>query len=292
MAKDYASVALGLFDGVHIGHRAVLSAALEQNKNELVPSVFTFEPESVSYKKSGSAGYIYGKEEKKCLLSEMGFDNIFFPPFEEVCGMSGEEFAKEILHKKMNAAFVSCGRDFRFGYKASCGVDELRKFGKNYGFEVNVADDVVCGGEKVSSSIIRTLISDGDIEKANRLLGKPYLINREVVHGASLGHTIGFPTINQLFSEGQLVAKFGVYASMTQIDGEWKRSMTNVGMKPTVNYSGTPLAETFITDFSGNLYGKTLKVILTAFIRPEMKFSSIDELKSQISDDIAAVKSM
>ena len=148
------------------------------------------------------------------------------------------------------------------------------------------------GSEKVSSSIIRRLISEGDIKKADRFLAQPYMILREVVHGAALGHTIGFPTINQLFSKGQLVPKFGVYASMTKTDDGWKRSMTNIGIKPTVNYSGTPLAETFITDFSGDVYGRVLQVVLTDFIRPEMKFPSVDALKKQISADITAIKSM
>lgn len=292
MAKALTAVALGLFDGVHLGHRAVLDAVCAQRANGLTPSVFTFEPESVLRKSSGSAGFIYGMAEKSEILRGCGIENICVPHFDDVCGLSGEEFVKNILRSEMNAAFVSCGRDFRFGFKASCGVDELRKFGKIYGFEVDTVDDVMRGGEKVSSSIIRRLISEGDIKKADRFLAQPYMILREVVHGAALGHTIGFPTINQLFSKGQLVPKFGVYASMTKTDGGWKRSMTNIGIKPTVNYSGTPLAETFITDFSGDVYGRALQVVLTDFIRPEMKFPSVDALKKQISADITAIKSM
>ena len=145
MAKALTAVALGLFDGVHLGHRAVLDAVCAQRANGLTPSVFTFEPESVLRKSGGSAGFIYGMAEKSEILRGCGIENICVPHFDDVCGLSGEEFVKNILRSEMNAAFVSCGRDFRFGFKASCGVDELRKFGNIYVFYVDTIDDVMSG---------------------------------------------------------------------------------------------------------------------------------------------------
>ena len=152
------------------------------------------------------------------------------------------------------------------------------------------ANDVVYEGETVSSTAIRNMLLNGDIVKAWQFLGYPYTISSTVIHGAELGRAIGFPTINQIFSKGQLVPKFGVYASQVLIDGYYYRAMTNIGMKPTVNYGGMPLAETHIIDFSGDLYGKYVRLNLMEFIRPEQKFGSLDELKRQITEDMEDIK--
>ena len=278
------AAALGLFDGVHLGHRAVLGAAAEQEKNGLVPCAFTFPPESAANK--GAVGYIYSEYEKNFILEhDCGIKRVFSPRFADICGMDGETFAQEILCGEMNAAFVCCGNDFRFGRGASCGVDDLRRFGKKYGFEVRTVDDVFCGEERVSSTLIRSLLTDGSLGRANELLGKPYTIIKEVSRGAQLGRTIGFPTANQIFGEGQLVPRFGAYASKTYACGKWYPSITDIGVKPTVSYGGAPLAETYIYGFSGDLYGSPLQVMLCQFIRPEMKFGSVEELKAQISAD-------
>lgn len=285
MEKMKTAAALGIFDGVHLGHRAVLEAACEQKKKGLMPCVFTFLPENVANK--GAAGYIYGEAEKNFIMSEAyGIDRIFLPAFEDICGMDGGSFVREILCGEMNAAFVCCGRDFRFGRNAGWGAPELCGFGKEYGFEVKVVDDVCCGGEKVSSTRIRQLLEQGRLKMAKELLDGDYMIIKNVSKGAQLGRTIGFPTANQLFERGQLVPRFGVYASRTLAGGKWYPSMTDIGVKPTVRYEGAPLAETYIHGFSGDLYGKPLQVALVDFIRPEMKFGSVDELKEQINRDM------
>lgn len=283
MEKIKTAAALGLFDGVHLGHRAVLAAAAEQEKNGLVPCAFTFPPESAA--KKGAAGYIYSEYEKNFMLHDCGIKRVFSPSFADICGMDGETFAQEILCGEMNAAFVCCGNDFRFGRNAACGVDELRRFGEKFGFTVRTVDDVFCGNDRVSSTLIRELLKEGSLERANELLGKTYTMVRNVSRGAQLGRTIGFPTANQIFDEGQLVPKFGVYASKTYADGKWYPSITDIGVKPTVNYGGAPLAETYIHGFSGDLYGSPLQVMLCHFIRPEMKFGSVDELKTRIKAD-------
>lgn len=291
MNTGKSAVALGLFDGVHLGHRAVLNLALEQEKNGLIPYVFTFNPTMVLRKSKGEYGYIYNHLSKYNMLFNLGFrSHIRSVSFEEICRLSGEEFVKNILIDKMNAGIVCCGNNFRFGNFASCGVNELCELGKKYGFEVRIADDVVYKGETVSSTVIRNLLLNGDTVRACRFLGEPYNINSEVVHGKALGRTIGFPTVNQIFEKGQLVPKFGVYASDTFINGYRYRAMTNIGMKPTVNYDGVPLAETHIINFSGDLYGKNIRLNLLEFIRPEQKFSFLDELKRQIAEDMKSIQ--
>lgn len=284
MAKTRTSVALGLFDGVHLGHRAVLKTAAAQKMNGLTPCAFTFPPESTAGK---NAEYIYSDKEKQMLLtSSCDIAKIFSPQFSEICMMDGDTFARSILRKELNAAYVACGKDFRFGKDAAWGIDELAGFGRKYGFTVQAVDDVCCGNERVSSTAVRKLLQKGELRRANLFLGEPYMIMKEISSGAQLGRTIGFPTANQLFSKGQLVPAYGVYASRTLYEGKWYPSMTNIGIKPTVSYGGAPLAETYISGFSGDLYGKTVQVVLLDFIRPEKRFSNLDELKQQIRRDV------
>ena len=284
MAKTRTSVALGLFDGVHLGHRAVLKTAAAQKMNGLTPCAFTFPPESTAGK---NAEYIYsGKEKQMLLTSSCDIAKIFSPQFSEICMMDGDTFARSILRKELNAAYVACGKDFRFGKDAAWGIDELAGFGRKYGFTVQAVDDVCCGNERVSSTAVRKLLQKGELRRANLFLGEPYMIMKEISSGAQLGRTIGFPTANQLFSKGQLLPAYGVYASRTLYEGKWYPSMTNIGIKPTVSYGGAPLAETYISGFSGDLYGKTVQVVLLDFIRPEKRFSDLDELKQQIRRDV------
>ena len=284
MAKTRTSVALGLFDGVHLGHRAVLKTAAAQKMNGLTPCAFTFPPESTAGK---NAEYIYSDKEKQMLLtSSCDIAKIFSPQFSEICMMDGDTFARNILRKELNAAYVACGKDFRFGKDAAWGIDELAGFGRKYGFTVQAVDDVCCGNERVSSTAVRKLLQKGELRRANLFLGEPYMIMKEISSGAQLGRTIGFPTANQLFSKGQLVPAYGVYASRTLYEGKWYPSMTNIGIKPTVSYGGAPLAETYISGFSGDLYGKTVQVVLLDFIRPEKRFSDLDEPKQQIRRDV------
>lgn len=290
MDKKYSAVALGIFDGVHLGHRAVINAALSQRSNGLTGSVFTFEPECVLRKPGGSAGYIYTSAEKDMLLKEnIGIENVYSPAFDELCGLSGEEFASEILKKRMDAAYVCCGADFRFGKNASCGAEELEKFGRRFGFETEIVKKVESDGAPVSSSRIRELLLSGGVDKANKLLGWNYFMYSAVADGNHIGRTIDFPTINQNFADGQLVPAYGVYSSFTNIGGKIMQSITNIGVKPTIEGERRPLAETHIIGFSGDLYGQILNVSISRFIRPEMKFSSVDELKEQIKCDIDAV---
>lgn len=283
------AVALGIFDGVHLGHQAVLKLAAEQAKNGLEPYAVTFSPSTVLLKKCGSR-FIFGEPEKIRLMKKYGVNNIRSFEFNDIRGMDGEKFAEEILADELNSSFVCCGNDFRFGKNAACGVEELRKFGEKFGFSVCAADDVSFDGEAVSSTKIRRALLDGNVSSAGSLLGRPYSISGQVVHGAHLGGTIGFPTVNQLFEKGQLVPKYGVYASEVTIEGKRYGAMTDIGVKPTVGYDGSPLAETHIFDFGGDLYGAEVITDILEFIRPEMKFASVEELVKQLVSDEETVR--
>ena len=283
---DRTAAALGLFDGVHLGHRAVLQKAAYQRQNGLIPAAFTFQPGLASFK--GAGGYLYPESLKEQILrEECGIREILAPAFAQIAALSGEDFVRDILCERLHTAFVVCGEDFRFGKNAAWDASDLRRFGTQYGFDTEIVGAVCSEGEPVSSSRIRSLLENGDIAAANTLLGVPYRILGEIVHGAHLGHTIGFATINQSFAEGQLVPCFGVYASETRTPGGWMQSIANIGIKPTVGYTGLPLAETHILGYSGDLYGQALEVILTDFLRGEQKFDSLETLQLQLRSDIA-----
>ena len=265
----------------------MIDAALAQRENGLTATVFTFEPECVLRKSGGSSGYIYTRTEKEILLREqIGVGDIVSPPFEQLCSLSGEKFTRGVLSGQLNAAYVCCGDDFRFGRNAACGARELTDYGRRYGFAVEVVSPVEYGGSAVSSSRIRELLQSGDITAANELLGSAYFINATVTDGNHIGRTIDFPTINQEFAEGQLVPRYGVYSTHANVGGRVLPSVTNVGVKPTVGGVDRPLAETHIIGYSGDLYGKNVDVCFSGFIRPERKFGSLDELKAQIAADI------
>ena len=281
------AIALGMFDGVHLGHQAVLETVEKLYRNQgRIPGVFTFRPEhSTKYK--STAGYIYSSDVKTDLLKKFGMQFLYLESFDKVRHMDGKTFAKKILQEKFYAKDVCCGKNFHFGENAACNVQDLEQFGKWFGFRVHVIETIQQNGQIVSSTEIRKLLLNGKIEEANGLLGEPYQIIQKVEYGAQLGRTIGFPTINQKFSEGQLVPKFGVYASEAELaDGRKFPALTNIGLKPTVEYTGLPLAETHLKNFSENLYGKFVRIRLFRFIREEKKFSSVEELQKQMTKDL------
>lgn len=281
-----SAVALGLFDGVHLGHRAVISLPVKMAEKGFVPSVFTFRSGSLRQKQCRRIDYIYSDSQKNKLLSELGIVQIFSEDFNNIKSLSGEEFVKNILINKLNAGFVSCGRDFRFGKNASCNAADLAGFGEKFGFQVEIADDISFNGENVSSNRIRELLKKGCVPEANTLLGEEYRIDGKVVHGRQLGRTLDFPTVNQLYDDAQLIPRKGVYRSAAFIGGKKFDSITNIGVKPTVDKDISPLAETHILGFDSDVYGENITVKLLGFVRDERKFDSIEELRNQIACDI------
>lgn len=281
--SEKTAAALGYFDGLHLGHVFVISCAL--NKLDLAPAVFTFNCDT-TLPKFQSPEDIISFENKCGLLDKMGVKYLYAPDFAEVCGLSDEEFVREILVKKLNAAFACCGRNFRFG-KNGCGTPKrLAELGEKYGISVKIAEDVCLDGELISSTHIRELIRNGEIEKANRLLGYELTFNLPVIHGNELGRTINFPTINQIIPETNIIPRFGAYKSYVQVNGRNYRGITNIGVRPTVEDTKKVVTETHIIGFDGDLYGENVAVSLVKFLREERKFADLNELKKQLTEDL------
>ena len=285
MDKNRYAVAIGVFDGVHRGHMAVIDSAAALESEGLVPAAFTFS--MADSPKRG--GMLISDELKREYLLKAGIKRIESPKFADFAEMDGESFVRETLIGRMNAAAVCCGGDFRFGCGRACGIGELREICARFGVRVYVAPEVTDGGEPVSSSRIRAAIAEGDIEAANRMLGREYEFELEVRHGRRLAGRLGFPTINQIWPESFVLPRFGVYASRAFLGEKSYTAVTNIGVKPTVVEDGGEgvLAETYIEGFSGDLYGSRVRVALLGFMRPERRFGSIDELKAQIKQDAA-----
>jgi riboflavin kinase/FMN adenylyltransferase len=272
------SVALGMFDGVHIGHSRVINSALAQ-KN-LSPAVFTFRV----LKKPG--GSILPYQMKFALLKTKGISTIYSSDFDSVRDMTPEQFVQEILIEKMSCGHVSCGWDFRFSRGAKADSHDLKRICEAHGIGVDIVKQVEMDGLPISSTRIREAIKAGDISLANRMLGYDLTYELEVVEGAKLGRTLGFPTINQIIPESCVLPKFGVYKSRVIVDIISYIAVTNIGTKPTVNDGNTPIVETYIPGFNMEIYGQTVKVSLQDFIRNEKKFNGLDELKNQIKLDV------
>lgn len=291
MLQPASAVALGLFDGVHIGHRAVLAAAVACQADGLTPAAFTMQTTSVRIKRGEPLRYLYPDDTKQQLLTAAGIQTVVSPPFPEIAAMDGETFCRVYLHNQMHAKKLFCGRDFRFGNRAAWGVADLAAFGETFGFTVELIDAVEQDGAVISSSRIRQLLLDGKIQQANRLLGAPYQISGIIQHGAALGRTIQFPTINLSLAPEQLVPLYGVYRAKVYLkDGSVWNGVTNIGTKPTVSNACIPVAETHLLGFQGDLYGQFCRIELLDFLRKEQKFSGLDELKAAIADNIRTVQ--
>lgn len=286
------AVALGIFDGVHLGHRAVFERAKSFEDMGMETAVFTFDTGSITVKHGESYRYIAPDDIKTQMINNAGIKHIYRADFSEMRSLSAEDFVLNVLKEKMNAGAVICGRDFRFGKDAACGTDELIRFGKKYGFEVSIVEPVIIDGEIVSSSAVKNFLINGDIKKANIFLGYDYSIDQTVVHGNHIGRTIDFSTINQHFLPQQIIPGYGVYASFSVIDGKKYLSVTNIGVKPTVTSENVPLAETHIINYKGDLYKRRIQVSLFEYIRSEHHFQSLYELKKQIKKDTEAVKAL
>ncbi len=278
------AVALGNFDGLHKGHIAVVNKAVTQKSNGLEPCILTFEAHPQKTLRGSAPKRIMTRSLCEKLTEKLGCKTVRIP-FEEVRNMTPEEFFNEILIKKLNAGFVSCGFNYHFGKMGKGTAETLRKLSENAKIGFECAEEVLYKGEAISSTKIRQLIENGDIEEANKMLGRHFSYDFEVVHGDKIGKKLlGIPTINQLFPDLHIVPRCGVYASATEVDGKIYPSMTNIGKRPTVN--GDQLrSETCIIGFSGDLYGRYPEVKLIKLIREEKKFPSLEALSEQLKKD-------
>ncbi len=270
------AVALGTFDGLHKGHLSVLDIKAYKK----IALVFEIPPKCV---KSGNYELLLTPQDKVNRLEKMGFKvkSLKFSDFEH---LSAEDFLKYIK-KEFNPALISCGFNYRFGFGGKGEAGLLKSFCKENNIDLKIADPVLELGETVSSSKIRNYLKKGEIEKANRLLSEDFSFTAEVIHGDSRGKTLGFPTINQRYPENLVAPLFGVYETQVEIENKIYKAITNIGNRPTFPVDFI-ISETFIKDFNGNLYDKSLKIFFKKFLREEMKFSNAEDLKIQILKDI------
>ncbi|NMP37590.1 MAG: riboflavin biosynthesis protein RibF [Clostridiales bacterium] len=278
-----SSVALGNFDGLHAGHLKVIKSAAEGAKDGLRPVVLLFDRHPLELVSGNAPARLLTVQTENDILARMGVTPVI-APFGELMSMSGEEFFSRVLVDTLHAERLSCGENYRFGANASGNVQTLRALCERFCVELNVIELENYAGEPVSSTRIRKALSDGDIKSANSMLSEPFSYDFTVVSGDRRGRLLGAPTINQHFPEGFIVPRFGVYASRAFVNGKWHASVTNIGIRPTIGH-GDYRSETCIMDFSGNLYGKNIRVALLEFLRPEMKFASLDELSARIKQD-------
>ena len=279
------AVALGYFDGIHLGHKEVLEKALSQaEEKNLVPVVMLFDIHPRRLISGKIPPMLTSEEQKREILTQMGFTVVDFN-FREAMNYSPDEFIEKIIIDKLNAKAVSCGFDYHYGKGGKGNSDTMRDALSERGIAFFSAQPVVSDGDIVSSSEIRRLISQGKIERANAMLGNWFSYDFKVEKGDGRGRVIGFPTINQFFPQDFIIPKYGVYMSVTKIDGKSYLSVTNIGTRPTV--SDAPMrSETCILDYSGDLYGKKIQVQLVRYLREEKKFPDIEALTQAIGKDI------
>ena len=289
--NEKTALAMGKFDGIHLGHKKLLNMILDQKQDGLKATVFTFEPSPEEFFVGHTVRQLFTREEKRRAFEKMGVDILVeFPLTADTAATPPEDFVRTILVEDLKAEYIAAGTDVSFGDKGRGDQYLLRNMSKELGFELHLIDKVMLDGQEVSSTRVRNVVADGDMPMAKRLLGDDYSVSGIVEHGAHLGTTIGVPTVNVLPPDNKLLPPFGVYKSVVMVDGKIFKGMTNIGRKPTVSDSGRVGVETYIYDFDEDVYGKYIEVRLLEFMRPEMKFEGVEQLKAQIHSDIEAAR--
>ena len=313
------AVAIGKFDGVHLGHRRLIEAVMRKKAQGLAAAIFTFDPSpAVFFAPDGYVRELSTKEEKRLLFGSIGIDYLVeFPLTWETASTEPETFVKKYLASQMNAGHIVAGDDLSFGRGGAGNFVLLDSMSDDLGFTTEEISKVRKNGIVISSSYVRELVEAGRMEEAEEFLGTPYSVLGEIVHGNEIGRTLGIPTLNQVPTANKLLPPFGVYYSDvtfikstgdagndaftryggTETAGRTFHGMTNIGVKPTIKKELAPgqkpavTVETYLYDFDDDVYGETALVKLHTFRRPEKKFDSIDELKAVMSSDIEAGRS-
>lgn len=286
-------VTLGKFDGIHRGHRALIKKM--GGFSGLKKVVFTFEQHPSMVKRT--EGYeknfhsIYSNAERRAVLSDLGVDLAVFYPFDkETMEMEAERFVKKVLVEQLDVKALIVGEDFQFGYRRQGNTELLKHLSERYGYELIVVekkglDDKENSGLKISSSMIRKALVSGNISLANEMLDAPYFVMGRVDRGKKLGRRIKSPTINVYPDSCKLLPPYGVYATETLIDGVSYKGVTDLGVRPTMEKDSLPRAECHLFDYDEEIYGKEVRISFLKFIRPEKRFSSLEELMEQIEKD-------
>ena len=276
-----SAVALGYFDGVHLGHRAVLCEAVSCARSRgLSAAAFTFSlPVSGGFK----GRRILTGEEKRRRIASLGVELYLCPPFEQFRVLSPRQFVDEVLQRDLGARAVFCGDNFTFGKDKAGNVEVLRRLCAERSIEVHVVPMAQYQGQTVSSTRIRACLSQGEMEPVNDMLGQPYSLRRSVQRGQGLGHTLGFPTINLTYPEGLLIPRSGVYVTqVTLSDGTRHPGATGLGSRPTVSDEDKITCETFLPGFSGDIYGDEVTVSFYKYLWPTEKFESVNDLAAMV----------
>ncbi len=285
------SLALGYFDGVHLGHQKVISTAVNfAHKNGNKSAVITFKDHPCCFFKGVCPKYILTREDRLKHIEALGVDYVYILDFdEELSRFTAEEYLKKILIDNFSPVSISTGFNHYFGAEKSGGADLLAKMQTVYGYKYFEVSPQRINNETISSTAIRNALSEGRIQRANEMLGYKFTISGEVVKGQQLGRQIGFRTANLIYPQELIDLPFGVYSVVVSYGGKVYKGITNFGIRPTVSNTHKCSLETHILDFDKDIYGKRISVEFLNMIRPEKKFASIDELKSQILFDISSI---
>ena len=296
--KTPTAIALGNFDGIHQGHRLVLRSIKDSGSPEQIanacPSVVSFTPHPREFFTGKKLQLLTPVEQKAELLSDLGIEQLILLPFNQALAkLSPQQFVAQILVQQLKAVSISVGTDFRFGYQRKGTGEDLQQIASGYGISVKLNPLHKYGDRqnqqvRISSSLIRQALAAGDMETANFMLDRPYSLWGTVVTGQQLGRTIGFPTANLKLPKEKFLPCFGVYAVNVLLEQTTVKGVMNIGCRPTVA-GESPTIEVHLLNWSGDLYGKTLKVELLRYLRPEQKFDSVEALKQQITQDCQSV---
>ena len=277
---------LGNFDGVHFAHRKLLTSAIEWQPTACPSAevgVFCFEELPAMYLDPSYRGRLCTTDQRLERFRECGIEFAILADFSELRDLTPQEYIQSVLKDTCHAVAVACGYNHRFGKGGAGSETLLQSF---FGDKLFLQSPVAMGGETVSSSRIRGLLQDGRPDEAAALLTVPYEITAPVLHGKALGSSMGTPTMNQLLPDGSVLLRHGVYVTECLVDGKWLRGVTNVGVRPTVDDGNGLNCETYLLDFSGDLYGRSVTVRFLSFIRDEKRFESTDALWKQIRADV------
>ncbi len=286
------AVALGYFDGVHIGHAAVIDDACRAAEQRgSVPTLLTFDLTGLRPPGKGSRDLI-SFADRLAAAETLGIRRCYAPDFRAITAMTGEQFVREVLRDTLHATSVSCGADFRFGANRSCGLAELCALSADCDIEIHAVPEVLYADLPVSTTRIKQALTDGDIPAVNAMLGRPYALSLTVYKDKQLARKMGFPTINQPFPADLHPPRFGVYHTVATTDGGRYPGASAIGVRPTVDDSGRIVLETHLIGFSGDLYGAVVPVAFERFLRDEQTFPDVAALRAQIARDIAAIEAV
>jgi riboflavin kinase/FMN adenylyltransferase len=284
---------LGVFDGLHLGHQLIMRTVVERARaTGAVPTVITFDPHPRAVLHPESAPPLLQTLDQKVEgFGVLGIEQtivIRFTP--EFSMIRAEDFLHDVVQERLHAKEVYLGRGFAFGHNREGNIELLRRVSTNLGFIADEVPEVRLRNQRVSSSRIRQLLTDGNVNLARRLLGRPYGVEGLIERGAQRGSDLGFPTAN-LHPHNRVIPRNGVYVTGALIEGQWRRSVTNVGLRPTFDSDAEPSVETFVMDWAGDLYGDVVRVRFLHRLRDERKFGSIEELRAQIEQDVKRAQS-